>query len=172
MKGIRTALLCLLLLCGCGGRAVTAAEALAELAEHCDVPYALGSPLAESEDMWSGQGRWADYRHTPGWGCFSLENNDVRFEMGGWPDVQDPYHVVRFQLKTGRYALFGLRVGCSREEAEQVLTRRGYTAAAENEESRGYTKGEIWLGVRWDRAGMVTRFTASIPSTNVEDVVF
>ena len=55
MKGIRTALLCLLLLCGCGGRAVTAAEALAELAEHCDVPYALGSPLAESEDMWSGQ---------------------------------------------------------------------------------------------------------------------
>ena len=48
----------------------------------------------------------------------------------------------------------------------------GYAPAAENARSRGYTKGEVWLGVRWDGEGRIVRLTVSIPSTNREGVDF
>ena len=75
-------------------------------------------------------------------------------------------------ISGGRYSLFSLRAGDTREEADRVLTAWGYAPAAENARSRGYTKGEVWLGVCWDGEGRIVRLTASIPSTNREGVDF
>lgn len=169
MRKILFCTLALLLLCACGGEHImTTEEVLAELAAHCDAPVALGAPLENPDDLWAG------YALTPGFGgcCCLLEGDGLSLELGGWPDVLDGWHVTRLRLTGGRYSLFGLRTGDTQEEADRVLTAWGYAPAAEDGRSRGYTKGEVWLGVRWDGEGRIVRLTASIPSTNREDVVF
>lgn len=167
--------LALLLLCACGGaQRMTTEEVLAELAEHCDAPVLLGQILENPDDLWAGRGMWAGYALTPGFArcCCLLEGDGLELELGGWPDVLDNWHVTRLRLTGGRYSLFGLRAGDMREEADRVLRAWGYAPAAEDARSRGYTKGEVWLGVRWDGEGRIVRLTVSIPSTNREGVDF
>lgn len=146
-------------------------RALAQLEENCDVPFHLTTPAGELPDL-------PDALRTEGFGCYGLENGDLALTLGGYPDVQDPYCLTGFTLRSSRYALFGLRVGDTLDGAEEVLTAQGYQPVQEENGTDWtrplrYTEGPLCvsLGLSEDLERL-SSLTVSIAVTNRENVVF
>lgn len=146
-------------------------RALTQLEENCDVPFLLTTPAGELPDL-------PNALRTEGFGCYGLENEDLSLTLGGYPDVQDPYCLTRFTLRSPRYHLFGLRVGDTLAAAEQALAQQGYHPLQEDtgpERIRplAYAKGplSVSLGLSGDPERL-SSLTVSIAVTNRENVVF
>ena len=159
------AALLLLSLCAC---ALTEEErrqrTLDELNENSDLPFALTLPETELGDT-------GGYQRGEGWGCYSLENEDIWICLGGYPDVQDPYHVTDCILQTPRYSVFGLRVGDTAGQAAEILKPRGYRPAPKDGWSILYEKDGVFIRLKFDE-GKISALTVFVESTNVEDVDF
>lgn len=144
---------------------------LTELGENCDVPFLLTTPAGELPDLPSSL-------RTEGFGCYALENEDLSLTLGGYPDVQDPYCLTGFTLRSPRYALFGLRVCDTLDAAEQSLTRQGYQPLREETGTDWtrplcYTKGPLSVALSLsDDLERLSSLTVSIAVTNRETVVF
>lgn len=106
------------------------------------------------------------------------EKKHRKNKKDGYPDVQDPYCLTRFTLRSPRYHLFGLRVGDTLAAAEQALAQQGYHPLQEDtgpERIRplAYAKGplSVSLGLSGDPERL-SSLTVSIAVTNRENVVF
>lgn len=176
MRRILPFSLCALLL-GVGALAVFCfpgrmeARVLRELEEHSDVPIPLTAPEQGLPEL-PGAAR------TEGWGCYQLENEDLSLTLSGWPDVQDPYHVTQWTLRSPRYALFGLRTGCALDDVEAILGRYHYRPVSDPVQADGsrplnYEKGPVSIGfdLTPDLA-RIAHFYVSVAVSNRENVVF
>lgn len=155
--------LCLWSLAACSSNSKTD-KAIKEVNQNCEVPFDLGLPESELQNT-------DEYIRNQGFGGYSLENDDVSFSMGGYPDVLDNYHIIEYQIKTTKYTLFGLSVGCSLDEADQVMEQYGYTISTEDNWWSRYTKNGVRIGVGLD-GDVVAVFHVSVEVTNKENVVF
>lgn len=159
------AALFLLSLCAC---ALTGEElrrqALDELNENSDLPFTLALPETELGDT-------GGYRRSQGWGCYSLENEDVWIGLSGYPDVLDSYHVKECTLRSSRYSVFGLRVGDTAGQAAEILKPRGYRPAPKDGWSILYEKDGVFIQLEFED-GKISVLTVFVESTNVEGVVF
>lgn len=146
-------------------------RALAQLEENCDVPFLLTTPAGELPDL-------PNALRTEGFGCYGLENEDLSLTLGGYPDVQDPYCLTRFTLRSPRYALFGLRVGDRLDAAERALTAQGYRPLQEDTGTDWtrpltYTRGPLRVSLSLSRdLEHLSSLSVSIAVTNRENVVF
>ncbi len=154
-------LLCLSSLVACSGKT---SKAIEEVNQNCDVPFDLTLPESSLQNT-------DGYIRNQGFGGYSLENDDVSFTLGGYPDVLDKYHIVEYQLKTTKYTLLGLSVGCSLDEADQVMEQFGYTISTKDNWWSRYSKNGVRIGVGLN-GDVVTVFHVSVEVTNKENVVF
>lgn len=139
-------------------------QAIEEINRNCDVPFALTLPESELQST-------DGYLRGGGFGCYSLENDDVSFTLGGYPDVLDKYHVIEYQIKSSRYTLMGLRVGCSLNKADKIMKRNGYSISTEDIWWSRYTKNGVRIGIEIkDHA--ISVFHVSVEVSNKENVVF
>lgn len=152
-----------LFLTACSGKSDTS-RAIEEVNQNCDVPFGLAQP--ESTLQYTGE-----YVRREGFGGYMLENDDVAFTIGGYPDVLDEYHVVEYQIKSAKYTLFGLQVGCSLDMADQAMEQNGYALSAEDNGRSRYTKDGVRIGIALSD-GVVAIFHVSVEATNKENVVF
>jgi hypothetical protein len=68
------------------------------------------------------------FEKRPGFGCYVLENSDVSFILSGYPDILfSKYHITEYKIKSSKYTLMGLHVGCSLDTAHEVMKQYGYT---------------------------------------------
>lgn len=155
--------LCLSSLAACSGKSNTD-KAIQEVNQNCDVPFDLALPESELQNT-------DEYIRNEGFGGYSLANDDVSFSLGGYPDVLDDYHIVEYQIKTTKYTLFGLSVGCSLDAADQVMGQYGYTISTEDTWWSRYTKNGVRIGVSLN-GDVVAIFHVSVEATNKENVVF
>ena len=155
--------LCLSSLAACSGKSSTD-KAIEEVNQNCDVPFDLTLPESELQNT-------DEYIRNEGFGGYSLATDDVSFSLGGYPDVLDDYHIVEYQIKTTKYSLFGLSVGCSLDAADQVMEQYGYTISDEDTWWSRYTKNRVRIGVSLN-GGVVATFHVSVEATNKENVVF
>lgn len=139
-------------------------QTLDELNENSDLPFALTLPETELGDT-------GDYQKGGGWGCYSLENEDIWITLSGYPDVLDPYHVTALTLRTPRYSIFNLRVGDTAGQAVEILKPRGYRSAPRDGRSILYEKDGVFIRLEFGD-GKISALTVLVESTNVEDVDF
>jgi hypothetical protein len=150
-------------LASCSGGSNTN-KAIEELNQNCDVPFGLTLPESSLQNT-------AGYIRYEGFGGYLLENDDVSFSMGGYPDVLDKYHVVEYQIKSSKYTLMGLQIGCSLDSADEVMEQNGYTVSADDNWWSRYTKSGVRVGIELN-GDIITRFHVSVQVTNKENVVF
>lgn len=148
-----------------------AERALAQLEENCDVPFLLTIPDRELPGL-------PNALRTEGFGCYGLEDEDLALTLSGYPDVQDPYCLTGFTLRSPRYALFGLRVGDTPDAAAEALTAQGYQPVQEETGTDWarpltYAKGplSVTLGLS-DDLERLSSLTVSIAVTNRENIIF
>ena len=163
----KAAILVILFLCltlaACSGHSNTK-KAIEELNRNCDVPFGLTLPEASLQNT-------DEYVRREGFGGYMLENGDISFTLGGYPDVLDKYHVVAYQIKSAKYTLMDLQVGCSLEKADEVMEQNGYAIVKGDDWSRRYTKNGVRIGISLN-ADIITAFYVSVEVTNKENVVF
>lgn len=150
-------------LAACSGNGNTK-RAIEEVNQNCDVPFGLALPESSLQNT-------DEYVRREGFGGYMLENDDVSFTLGGYPDVLDEYHVVEYQIKSSKYTLMGLQVGCSLAAADEAMEQNGYTASAGDDWWSRYTKNGVRIGVALD-GDAVAVFHVSVEVTNKENVVF
>ncbi len=163
----KAAILVILFLClslaACSGDSNTR-KAIEEVNRNCDVPYGLTLPEASLQIT-------DEYVRREGFGGYMLENGDVSFTLGGYPDVLDKYHVVAYQIKSEKYTLMGLQVGCLLEKADEAMEQNGYTISTEDNWWSRYTKNGVRIGISLND-NIITAFHVSVEVTNKENVVF
>ena len=101
MKRIGAFFLAFLLLCACGAPGAQG-SALEQANRHLDTPFSLAMPAEEAEK------HATQYRYGGGFGGFTLENQDARYMLSGYPDVLDAYHVTEIRLLSTKYHIFGV----------------------------------------------------------------
>lgn len=142
----------------------TKKKAIEEINRNCDVPYALTLPETELKDTDAYSG-WE------GFGCYGLANDDVLFTLSGYPDCLDAYHVTAYEIRTTKYTLMGLRVGCSLDAADKVMGQHGYAISSDDHGLSRYTKSGVRVGVDLED-GIITALRVSVEVTNKKGVQF
>ncbi len=130
-----------------------------EINRNCDVPFALAMPEKELQNT-------NEYVKYEGFGCYDLENDDVSFRLAGYPDTRDEYHIIQIDFKSSKYALMGLRVGCSLDIAHEVMEQNGYTL-----NDYYYRKNGVGINI-YSVDGVVTSFSVFVKTTNILKVVY
>lgn len=139
-------------------------KAIEELNQNCDVPFGLTLPESSLQNT-------DGYISHQGFGGYILENDDASFTIGGYPDVLDKYHVVEYQIKSSKYTLMGLQVGCSLDLADEIMEQNGYTISTNDNWWSRYTKNGVRIGIELND-DIITKFHVSVEVTNKENVVF
>ncbi len=134
-------------------------RAIEEINRNCDVPFALTMPETELQDI-------DEYVKVQGFGGYRLESNDMSFDLGGYPDVLDEFHIVRYEIKSPKYTFMGLRVGCSLDTAQGVMKQKGFTL---NEHIYRKNGVGINIGLSGD---IVTSFSVFVETSNVQHAIF
>lgn len=163
----KTAAFVALLLCmslaACSGQSKKDA-AIEEINGNCDVPFALTLPETELQNT-------DGYVKMQGFGGYLLENDDLSFTIGGYPDVLDEYHVTGYQIKSAKYTLMGLQTGCPLDEADKAMKEKGFTISTEDNRWSRYEKSGVRIGVELN-GDAVAVFHVSVEVTNKQKVVF
>lgn len=139
-------------------------QAIEEINRNSNVPFALTLPESELQNI-------SGYSKNQGFGCYSLENEDISFSVGGYPDCLDKYHIIGYQIKSTKYNLMGLQVGCSLDAVDEVMKQNGYTISTEDDWQNRYTKNRVSIGIRLND-NVVTIFYVSVEVTNKKNVSF
>lgn len=139
-------------------------KAIEEVNQNCDIPYNLTLPESALQNT-------NEYVRNEGFGCYSLENDDISFTLGGYPDCLDKYHIIEYQIKSSKYTLMGLSVGCSLEAADEVMKQYGYTVSTEDNWWSRYTKNGVRIGISLS-GDVIAVFHVSVEVTNKENVSF
>ena len=139
-------------------------KAIEEVNQICNVPFGLTLPESELKNT-------DKYVRNEGFGCYILENDDVSFTLGGYPDSLDKYHIIEYQIKTTKYTLMGLSVGCTLDEADKVMKQYGYTISTEDNWRSRYTKNGVRIGISLNDDAIVL-FHVSVEVTNKENISF
>ena len=163
----KATVLVILLIClsltACSGNGNTI-KAIEEVNRNCDVPFGLTLPESSLSNT-------DEYIKHEGFGGYMLENGDVSFTLGGYPDVLDEYHVVEYQIKSTKYTLMGLHVGCSLDTADEAMEQNGYAISNGDDWWSRYTKNGVRIGISLDD-DIITIFHVSVEVTNKEHVAF
>ncbi len=137
---------------------------IAEFRSSSDVPYPLG--LSE-EDIYDSE----DYQREEGFGCYRLIGDGIAYILGGYPDVQDPYHVVKIYVESDQYRILDICVGDSLGQAEDSLQEKGFQRQTSEDGSACFQKGELMLKLEVDGQS-IKSILAEIQVTNKENVLF
>lgn len=142
-------------------------SALNEFNANSDFPYGLATPETLLGDT-------SDFEMYHGYGCYLLENEDISIWIGGYPDVLDDGHVTRYDVKTAKYSILGLRIGDDMELVDTTLRKFGYHwVSGNNSRNEGYMKGGIHIFfVSEDENGCMSEFSVSLRQTNRHHVLF
>lgn len=139
-------------------------QVIEEINRNCDVPFALTLPEPMLQNT-------SEYARSQGFGGYILENDDVSFMIGGYPDCLDDYHIIKYQIKSSKYTFMGLQVGCSLDEADEVMDKNGYTISDKDTYWSRYTKNSVKVGISLSY-DIVTAFHVSVEVTNKKNVSF
>jgi hypothetical protein len=107
-----------------------------------------------------------EYVKVEGFGCYSLENGDVTFRLGGYPDTLDEYHIIQYEIKSSKYTLMGLQVGCSLDRVHEVMEQNGYKL-----NDHTYKKNGVGITI-FSSNDVVTSFFVYVETTNIHNVVY
>lgn len=129
-----------------------------EINRNCDVPFDLAMPETELKNT-------EGYVKEQGFGCYQLENDDVSFELSGYPDALDKYHITSFNIKSSKYTLMGLQVGCSLDKARKAMEQNGYTL------DERYKKNGVVITI-CSSNDVVTSFYVFVETTNTSGAFF
>lgn len=166
MKRIGAFFLAFLLLCACGAPGAQG-SALEQANRHLDTPFSLAMPAEEAEK------HAAQYRYGGGFGGFTLENQDVRYTLSGYPDVLDAYHVTEIWLLSTKYHIFGVTLYDELQTALEAFQTYGFL----EDESRSddtclvLTNENVELVLEASE-GILYSLRIGVIATNVEGVDF
>lgn len=162
---IISAILLLILVFAINKNATSATyKAVKEVNQNCTIPFELTLPESELR-------KTDEFIITQGFGCYILENDDVSYTVGGYPDSLDKYHIIEYQIKTTKYTLMGLSVGSTLEEADKTMKQYGYTISTEDKWWSRYTKDGVRIGISLND-NTISIFHVSVEVTNKEHVSF
>lgn len=151
-----------MVLSACSGKRT--GKAIAELNQNSTVPLPMAMPESELTDV-------SDYERMEGFGCYTLENEDLSITFSGYPDVLDAYHVTEYRIKSDEYHLFGLQTGCDLTDADQIMAEYGYSLTEENDWQHCYEKNGVQIVLEVaDR--QVSGFSVYVDTANHENVQF
>lgn len=139
-------------------------ETIGEINRNCNVPFAL----ALSESVLENIGEYLMIR---GFGCYLLENEDITITVGGYPDSLDKYHITGYQIKSPKYTLMGLQVGCSIDTVDEVMEHYGYINSTKDSWKREYIKNGVRISISLEDK-IVAFFRISVDVTNKRGVSF
>ena len=151
MKRIGAFFLAFLLLCACGAPGAQG-SALEQANRHLDTPQ---------------------YRYGGGFGGFTLENQDVRYTLSGYPDVLDAYHVTEIRLLSTKYHIFGVTLYDELLDALEAFQSYGFTEdESRSEDTRLVMTNENVELVLEASEGILYSLRIGVIATNVEGVDF
>ncbi len=135
-------------------------RAIAQINRNCDAPFALTMPETKLQNT-------DTFEKRPGFGCYILENNDISFILSGYPDILfSKYHITEYKIKSSKYTLVGLHVGCSLDTAREVMKQYGYTL-----NDHIYKKNGVIISIS-SRDNVVTSFNVPVKKSSILNVTF
>lgn len=141
--------------------------AVTEANENCDAEFGLATPAV---DITVEDG----YAHIEAFGCYLLENDDIRFCLSGYPDVLDDYHVTQIDLLSDKYHIYGYTLSDSAQEVVEHLTSVGFKKDEALSSSYNQTvmaKSGVFIRIG-SAADVIYSLIIQLEVTNEENVVF
>ena len=113
------------------------------------------------------------YCYGGGFGCFTLENQDVCYTLSGYPDVLDEYHVTEIQLLSTKYHIYGVTLHDDLQTALEAFQSYGFTEdeSRSNDTRLVLTQENVGL-VLEASDGILIGLRIGVTATNVEGVDF
>ena len=166
MKRIGAFFLAFLLLCACGAPGAQG-SALEQANRHLDTPFSLAMPAEEAEK------HATQYRYGGGFGGFTLENQDARYMLSGYPDVLDAYHVTEIRLLSTKYHIFGVTLYDELQDALEAFQSYGFTEdESRSEDTRLVMTNENVELILAASEGILYDLRIDVIATSVEGVGF
>lgn len=105
-----------------------------------------------------------------GFGCnvYMNQSGDLRVIFSGFPDVLDEYMLTNIETGSPSYRFYGMGVGDSIKNAEEVLTKNGFT----KKEPMRFAKNKLSVSFSVNESSKIIKMNISLSQTNKKGVVF
>ncbi|BCJ94391.1 hypothetical protein acsn021_19600 [Anaerocolumna cellulosilytica] len=82
--------------------------------------------------------------------------------FNGFPDFSDEYKFILFRTRNYNFSVFGIKVGGSASNAQEILKKWGYN----EKDDTTYVKGRIIVGFHYDTGGKIIELDVFLKSSD------